>query len=86
MGSYSPADEDVNGGDNNGTEMVFYTLYDKHYTITQCDKELRIKHNFFAVYPILDLSSIDVCFDIFVIKHRKNCECCPGHYLSTSVY
>ena len=20
------------------------------------------------------------------IKHRKNCECCPGHYLSTSVY
>ena len=19
-------------------------------------------------------------------KHRKNCECCPGHYLSTSVY
>ena len=21
-----------------------------------------------------------------VSKHRKNCECCPGHYLSTSVY
>ena len=21
-----------------------------------------------------------------VLKHRKNCECCPGHYLSTSVY
>ena len=21
-----------------------------------------------------------------VIKHHKNCECCPGHYLSTSVY
>ena len=20
------------------------------------------------------------------VKHRKNCECCPGHYLSTSVY
>ena len=20
------------------------------------------------------------------LKHRKNCECCPGHYLSTSVY
>ena len=19
-------------------------------------------------------------------KHRKNCECCPGHYMSTSVY
>ena len=19
-------------------------------------------------------------------KHGKNCECCPGHYLSTSVY
>ena len=19
-------------------------------------------------------------------KHRKNCECCPGYYLSTSVY
>ena len=23
---------------------------------------------------------------IINIKHRKNCECCPGHYLSTSVY
>ena len=22
----------------------------------------------------------------FILKHRKNCECCPGHYLSTSVY
>ena len=21
-----------------------------------------------------------------VKKHRKNCECCPGHYLFTSVY
>ena len=20
------------------------------------------------------------------VKNRKNCECCPGHYLSTSVY
>ena len=20
------------------------------------------------------------------IAYRKNCECCPGHYLSTSVY
>ena len=19
-------------------------------------------------------------------KHRKNCKCCPGHYMSTSVY
>ena len=19
-------------------------------------------------------------------KHRKNCECCPGHYLSTSIF
>ena len=24
--------------------------------------------------------------DAFLSKHRKNCECCPGHYLSTSVY
>ena len=22
----------------------------------------------------------------WIEKHRKNCECCPGHYLSTSVY
>ena len=21
-----------------------------------------------------------------LIKHRKNCECCPGHYLFTNVY
>ena len=56
VGSYSPADEDaiggvndddnedVNDGDNNGTEMVLFPLCIKHYT--QCDKELRIKHNF----------------------------------------
>ena len=25
-------------------------------------------------------------FCLFVTKHRKNCECCPGQYLSTSVY
>ena len=25
-------------------------------------------------------------FETLVPKHRKNCECCPGHYLSTSVY
>ena len=23
---------------------------------------------------------------LYTKKHRKNCECCPGHYLSTSVY
>ena len=23
---------------------------------------------------------------LFSSKHRKNCECCPGHYPSTSVY
>ena len=79
VGFCSPADEDVSGGvnvddneevndgDNNGTEMVLYPLCIKHYT--QCDKKLRIKHNFFAVYPILYLSSIDVCFDIFFIKN-----------------
>ena len=65
VGSYSPADEDVIGGvndndnedisdgDTNGTEMMLYPLCIKHYT--QCDKEFRIKHNFFAVYPILYL-------------------------------
>ena len=31
------------------------------------------------------------CYFLFMeggggVKHRKNCECCPGHYLSTSVY
>ena len=25
-------------------------------------------------------------YDNISKKHRKNCECCPGHYLSTSVY
>ena len=27
-----------------------------------------------------------MCVHTFEMKHRKNCECCPGHYLSTSVY
>ena len=27
-----------------------------------------------------------VCWNPQFKKHRKNCECCPGHYLSTSVY
>ena len=25
-------------------------------------------------------------FCVLKQKHRKNCECCPGHYLSTSAY
>ena len=26
-------------------------------------------------------------YDMYhIIKHRKNCECCTGHYLSTCVY
>ena len=28
----------------------------------------------------------EVCDPFSVKKRRKNCECCPGHYLSTSVY
>ena len=52
VGSYSPADEDViggvdddddedvNDGDNNGTEMVPYPLYNnKHYTQGQGAEE-----------------------------------------------
>ena len=27
-----------------------------------------------------------MCDRCLQTKHRKNCECCPGHYLSTSVY
>ena len=45
--------EDINDSDTNGTEMMLYPLCIKQYT--HCDKELRIKHNFFAVYPILCL-------------------------------
>ena len=79
MGSYSPADEDViggvndddneevNDGDTNGTEMMLYALCIKHYT--QCDKELRIKHNFLQFIQFFVYSSNDVCFHIFVIKN-----------------
>ena len=44
---------------------------------------------------VLELGFVNICFiltPVFVpcflinIKHHKNCECCPGHYLSTSVY
>ena len=35
--------------------------------------------------------NLPICYRILkivapILKHRKNCECCPGHYLSTSVY
>ena len=35
--------------------------------------------------------SIKACTNLLPIsdmlsKHRKNCECCPSHYLSTSAY
>ena len=29
---------------------------------------------------------VDMGKYIYMCKHRKNCECCPSHYLSTSVY
>ena len=32
------------------------------------------------------LLSIDLFRPMIIKKQRKNCECCPGHYLSTSVY
>ena len=42
---------------------------------------------------LVDKNSIADTFDLSakpnepkLKKHRKNCECCPGHYLSTSVY
>ena len=35
-------------------------------------------HDSLPCLPSFDVSSCE--------KHRKNCECCPGHYLSTSVY
>ena len=28
----------------------------------------------------------EIYFIFYLYKHRKNCECCPGHYMSTSVY
>ena len=50
-------------------------------------------------YPICWFASIMLIFQfadwssiifgkyyLYNIKHHKNCECCPGHYLSTSVY
>ena len=30
--------------------------------------------------------SVIMLRNVLKMKHRKNCECCPGHYLSTSVY
>ena len=35
--------------------------------------------NFHSVSAFSELIEINC-------KHRKNCECCPGYYLSTSVY
>ena len=35
---------------------------------------------------VLVLVQNSVQFVFVCKKHRKNCECCPGHYLSTSVY
>ena len=34
----------------------------------------------------LDRSESGLRNQRWISKHRKNCECCPGHYLSTSVY
>ena len=36
--------------------------------------------------PIISRASLTLVRLRYKIKHRKNYECCPGHYLSTSVY
>ena len=42
--------------------------------------------NFFKIWLHWGVCSSIHSIFAFRIKHRKNCECCPGHYLSTSVY
>ena len=37
-------------------------------------------------YLLFDFKPFRQIFFIYRWKHRKNCECCPGPYLSTSVY
>ena len=41
-----------------------------------------------GIVVIENIKRIVQCHSLtaYNIKHRKNCECCPGHYLSTSVY
>ena len=65
-----------------------------------CDVENVAKYaKFIAIYAVLLLNLLFTLFRREIScgeklslkihlwrKHRKNCECCPGHYLSISVY
>ena len=42
--------------------------------------------NAFNGYSYLKSTREELSDGTLMLKHRKNCECCPGHYMSTSVY
>ena len=51
-------------------------------------KSLRLQSLFDTWLTRFQIRIDKMCTNLYnlCIKHRKNCECCPGHYLSTSVY
>ena len=47
-------------------------------------REDSLELQFLYVSQILNNPQFQI--DNIKYRHHKNCECCPGHYLSTSVY
>ena len=76
----------VRTGGTNGTNGMVHTL--KTITTTRAHAVVKMKaiaffqeHRWQTIF-FLYFQVLTILFE----KHRKNCECCPGHYLSTSVY
>ena len=61
--------------------FYFFILLSLHSGIWKGQRLFQEVLEFYSAFAELSKT-----FAIYQFKHRKNCECCPGHYLSTSVY
>ena len=60
-----------------GSSLVLSKRFSNQYNWRAC--------SFWHTCPLWTGCATNI-LSMYCQKHRKNCECCPGHYLSTSVY
>ena len=56
---------------------------DQLVSLMMAEDKIEPSEQFVTVLKTLNPAEVII---FLIYKHRKNCECCPGHYLSTSVY
>ena len=66
------------------TLMFDYCLWICNDIVSTIRKWIRIVK--MIIKEVMKMKSMMCNWSKQIIKHRKNCECCPGHYLNVSHY